>query len=741
MNRELLDQFEGKKNVIKIISDKGTVTYLTQSRSFDDETSAIGATKLNTIDNEKKHILFLFDSNDNEVGRYYLGKHLHGKTPSELLELKDNLAFFESFNPETRKWVPCVGLLANNPLKDIASKSISLTNSQNNKQDTVKDNLSSVVSEEDLTNAYKDEYGVMYSADGKRLLRITDELSSYSIRNGTKVICDGAFNLAEDEDSYVLSYNDALESIIIPDSVCQIGNNAFRNCVTLSKVVLSDTIKKIGDYAFCGCKALAAIHLPETLCEMGEAAFYGCEALSSFQIPNSISKLSNSVFSECAFSQISIPDSIQVIEDYAFYQCSNLKKVKMPKSVVKFGVGVFGGCPLMQFNIPESLTEIGFEFFSGSAFDQITIPNWVTKIGARAFCNSRLTHITIPNSVIAIGESAFRDSSLAEITIPDSVTEIADSTFEGCSLKKISIPNSVVKMGNGVFRYCQILEEITIPESVSEIGYGAFMYCQFLVQVTFSGIVSQIGDGIFEGCDALRKIIIPSGSKKHYERLLPEYRDMFVEQFCEQSVKEFSKKNGETIPSQVYGHFENTINKNVSTTRHLLLLQQLVNNSLYCYKHPTDTSNLPTFMWNDEGLFMGDNVMLPYTIPFLWIRTIAKRDVEKFDEVIDLLKDEFGVDVSGSIDTANLIQGIRQYGLSEFQPNFNANVNKTLLLTLYGDVIGLNNFVLFFGSNIDMSALLPSQTGIVNIPSASFSLNNVINEMIDDFRKGNIESK
>ena len=40
MEKELLDQFEGKKNGTKIISDKGTVTYLTQSRSFDNETSA-----------------------------------------------------------------------------------------------------------------------------------------------------------------------------------------------------------------------------------------------------------------------------------------------------------------------------------------------------------------------------------------------------------------------------------------------------------------------------------------------------------------------------------------------------------------------------------------------------------------------------------------------------------------------------------------------------------------------------
>jgi hypothetical protein len=39
-----------------------------------------------------------------------LGKILQGKTPSELVEIKKDLVFFESWNPESDSWVPCVGL-------------------------------------------------------------------------------------------------------------------------------------------------------------------------------------------------------------------------------------------------------------------------------------------------------------------------------------------------------------------------------------------------------------------------------------------------------------------------------------------------------------------------------------------------------------------------------------------------------------------------------------------------------
>ena len=110
MTRESLNSFNGENNVTKITSDNGSVSYLTQSVSFGDEAYQTGACKLNTVENEKKHVLFLFNSADAEVGRYYLGKKLQGKTPKELVEMKHMLCFFRSFNPETQAWVPCVGL-------------------------------------------------------------------------------------------------------------------------------------------------------------------------------------------------------------------------------------------------------------------------------------------------------------------------------------------------------------------------------------------------------------------------------------------------------------------------------------------------------------------------------------------------------------------------------------------------------------------------------------------------------
>ena len=122
MTRENLNCYQGENNVTKITSDNGSVSYLTQSISFGDEAYQTGACKLNTVENEKKHVLFLFNSADAEVGRYYLGKKLQGKSPKELVEMKHALCFFRSFNPETQSWVPCVGLSNS---ENLAEKAVS----------------------------------------------------------------------------------------------------------------------------------------------------------------------------------------------------------------------------------------------------------------------------------------------------------------------------------------------------------------------------------------------------------------------------------------------------------------------------------------------------------------------------------------------------------------------------------------------------------------------------------------
>ena len=75
---------------------------------------------------------------------------------------------------------------------------------------------STEVTEEDIANGWTDEYGVVYSADRKRLLKAPGDIEEYSVLPGTKVIGDRAFYLCE-----------SLTSIHFPEGITSIGNWAF----------------------------------------------------------------------------------------------------------------------------------------------------------------------------------------------------------------------------------------------------------------------------------------------------------------------------------------------------------------------------------------------------------------------------------------------------------------------------------------------------------------------------------
>ncbi len=58
------------------------------------------------------------------------------------------------------------------------------------------EDLSTETTKEELNEAFVDEWGVKYSKDGRKLLRVPGELSgAYSVKEGTRIICDWAFFL------------------------------------------------------------------------------------------------------------------------------------------------------------------------------------------------------------------------------------------------------------------------------------------------------------------------------------------------------------------------------------------------------------------------------------------------------------------------------------------------------------------------------------------------------------------
>ena len=359
------------------------------------------------------------------------------------------------------------------------------------------ENLSTKATEEELKEAFVDEWGVKYSKDGRRLLKAPYELNgTYSIRKGTKIICDWAFGWSK------FIGCRSLTSLVIPDSVANIGDYAFSGCRSLTSLVIPDSVTNIGDYAFEGCGSLSSLVLPDGVTNIGGNAFADCKSLRSVVIPNSVTSIGGGAFGGCkSLHSVVIPDSVTSIGDYAFSGCSALSSVVIPDSVSCIGNRAFSGCTsLSSLVIPDGVTSVGkYAFYDCTSLSSLVIPDSVTSIGFYAFrgCSS-LSSLVIPDSVTSIGDEAFGYcTSLTSLVISDGVSSIGGGAFWGCkSLADIVIPNSVTSIGDCAFGGCSSLGSLVIPNSVTSIGKCAFGGCNFPNDIE-QELISRFGEKIF----------------------------------------------------------------------------------------------------------------------------------------------------------------------------------------------------------------------------------------------------
>ena len=178
--------------------------------------------------------------------------------------------------------------------------------------------ISTEVTEEDEMNAWTDEFGVKYSKDGKKLLKCTDDnLTNYTIRKGTRCICDGAF-----AGDYLDDSSPSLQSVTVPDSVTSIGNDAFMFCPFLQSITIPDSVTSIGGGAFMLCSSLQSVTIPDSVTSIGDYAFSSCESLQFVTIHDSVTSIGYEAFSDCSSLQsVTIPESVTNIKGNPFSYC------------------------------------------------------------------------------------------------------------------------------------------------------------------------------------------------------------------------------------------------------------------------------------------------------------------------------------------------------------------------------------------------------------------------------------
>ena len=235
------------------------------------------------------------------------------------------------------------------------------------------------------------------------------------------------------------------------------GNDAV---VNIPSEINGTPVTTIGNAAFRD-SSVTSVTIPDSVTEIGANAFAGCTNLTSVKYGGDWSKLTiqsgNPAVQDAAnaplFDFTFTPDNTAVIVRYK----GTAADVTIPSR--------YKGKPV---------TMIDHAAFYNSVVTSVTIPDSVTSIrdSAFVFC-SQLTNISIPNSVTAIGSFAFDGcTKLESITLPSSLSTIQSYAFYNCgNLKTIRIPVSVTFIENFAFDGCP--SSMTVTYSGSKTQWDA----------------------------------------------------------------------------------------------------------------------------------------------------------------------------------------------------------------------------------------------------------------------------
>lgn len=401
--------------------------------------------------------------------------------------------------------------------------------------------------------------GVLFSDDRKTLVKYPDsmEVDAYTVPEGVEVIGDNAF------------FQHSPYKVILPDSIIQVGENAFSMIDRLS-VEKEEELRcftyelpakpvKIGVHAFTPFKFYKyhglKRHDHRTILRFRyKDTTIPVELRGNWKSNSDELKLADFIETRDRGRKKSIfhdVNSTEYKKFMAFYLALVYKDSDASRYLhrTKKNLSEDPDYSTLFFFLDTDTKRLSGEEKAGSSLQIIDLAKWsmrdlpdgnyeiekykgnetvveipkeyngsrVISIGEKAFsaqnrdaCN-RITKVIVPEGIVSIKEKAFEScSSLKEIVLPASLKEIKSGAFQFCdSLDTIALPELITIIEKDTFKWCKRLHSALIGQSVVSIKSGAFSGCATLESIDLPDSLISIGSTAFHGCKKLKGITLP----------------------------------------------------------------------------------------------------------------------------------------------------------------------------------------------------------------------------------------
>lgn len=298
------------------------------------------------------------------------------------------------------------------------------------------------------------------------------------------------------------------------------------------EIKIPESVTNIGEEAFEYCQNVTSIIIPESVTNIGRVAFESCENLTSVIIPQGVTQIEESTFSGCSsLSNVTIPKGVTSIGHAAFYSCTSLKNITIPETVTSIDQGAFDtSVDLTIFCYKDSAAEkyaktykFKYQYLTDESDSSTDTENdqKLPEVGKTVTSGKNSYKVTKQGTAVAFVKTKSKSKT---ITIPATikignttykVTSIAANALKGNKkLTKVTIGKNVTSIGKGAFQNCTALTKITVPDKVTSIGDLAFSGCKEMTTVTLGKGVKKIGKETFKGNSKLSSITIKSTALK-----------------------------------------------------------------------------------------------------------------------------------------------------------------------------------------------------------------------------------